>query len=195
MSQQVSEWWSGISSTALMMMINFFLKLDDDADTIATAEYLATDYCFLCEDQDAPIGGSESDGLFHSPFLLELIARTHLVVASSDLVEISGWDMWAVAGRKNGAGVVALATVALECAVTLIARGDIDIKKVLVEWAGSAEGKNKIKLPKVLNQLTGRETSAPYQFSSTNWASDTVAYKELIQRRGVDFVKGTFAAT
>ncbi|KAG9309105.1 hypothetical protein JVU11DRAFT_10993 [Chiua virens] len=183
MSQRVSEWRSGIGFTAL-----------DDADTIATAEYLATDYRFLRKDQDAPIGGSELDGLFRSPFLLELIARTHLVVASSDLVEIPGWDMRAVAGRKNGAGVVALAAVALECAVTLIARGDVDVEKVLVEWAGGAKGKNKIKLPKVLNLLMGCKTSAPYQFSSTNWASDMAAYKESIQRRGVDFVKGTFAA-
>ena len=45
-----------------------------------------------------------------------------------------------------------------------------------------AEKKMKVKLPKVLNKQTGRETSAPFQFSSANWNSDTEAYKESIHK-------------
>ena len=48
-SQCLSKWQSGFGSTALVMMINFFLRLDKDID-IAVANYLRTDHHFLCED-------------------------------------------------------------------------------------------------------------------------------------------------
>ncbi|KAG6379043.1 hypothetical protein JVT61DRAFT_11476 [Boletus reticuloceps] len=177
-SQHVSEWCSGIHSTAIIMMMNFFSQLNDDADIRTTAEYLKSEYCFLREDPDS----LELAGMLRSVFLVELLARTHPVVASSEFVEISGWDLWAVAGGNNSAGVIALAAAALECAINFIAEGTIDVEKVLAEWASSADSKNKIKLPKVVNPLTGRGSSAPYQFSATHWSSDTTAYKESIQR-------------
>ncbi|KAF8419963.1 hypothetical protein L210DRAFT_860844 [Boletus edulis BED1] len=172
-SQCVSEWRSGIGSTALIMMIDFFSQLDDDADIRTTADYLKSEYRFLREDPDS----LEPAGMFRSVFLLELLTRTHLVVASSDFVEISGWDLRAVAGGNNGAGVVALAAAAV------IFSPDFPLSY-----------KNKIKLPKVVNPLTGCGSSAPYQFSATHWSSDTTAYKESILRRGADFIQGTFAA-
>ncbi|KAG6371126.1 hypothetical protein JVT61DRAFT_9886 [Boletus reticuloceps] len=190
-SQRVSEWHSGIGSTALIMMIDFFSQLDDDADIRTTADYLKSEYRFLREDPDS----LEPAGMFRSVFLLELLTRTHLVVASSDFVKISGWDLLAVAGGNNGAGVVALAEAALERAINFIANRTIDVEKVLAEWASSANSKNKIKLPKVVNPLTGRGSSALYQFSTTHWSSDTTAYKESLLRRGADFIQGTFAAT
>ncbi|KAF8133248.1 hypothetical protein EV363DRAFT_1162608 [Boletus edulis] len=144
-SQCVSEWRSGIGSTALIMMIDFFSQLDDDADIRTTADYLKSEYRFLREDPDS----LEPAGMFRSVFLLELLTRTHLI---------------------------------LERAINFIANRTIDVEKVLAEWASSADSKNKIKLPKVVNPLTGRGSSALYQFSATHWSSDTTAYKESILR-------------
>ena len=52
----------------------------------------------------------------------------------------------------------------------------------------------KVKLLKVLNKQTGWETSAPFQFSSANWNSDTEAYKESIHKQGEKLTKEIFAA-
>ena len=56
----------------------------------------------------------------------------------------------------------------------------------------SGDGKMKVKLPKVLNKATGRESTAPYQFSSQNWNSKTMAYKSSVNRRGPEFIQGVF---
>ncbi|KIK75807.1 hypothetical protein PAXRUDRAFT_29040 [Paxillus rubicundulus Ve08.2h10] len=164
MLQWLSEWWSGFGSTALAMLIDFFSKLDVNVNILGVAKDLKTGYTFLQEDPDSP----QEEGMFCSTFLLELIGSTHLS-------NITGF-------------------VELERAVKFIAKGIIDVEQVLADMANSPDSKMKIKLPKVLNKQTGRETLAPFQFLSANWNGDTAAYRESIQKRGQAFVRSIFAA-
>ena len=108
-SQCLSKWRSSFGSTALVMMTDFFLRLDKNIDIKAVADYLRTDYCFLCEDNDC----LEPEGLYCSAFLLELIARTHVLITASDFTEIPGWDLWMVTTGKDGVGVIAIAAAAV----------------------------------------------------------------------------------
>ena len=57
----------------------------------------------------------------------------------------------------------------------------------------SSDGKMKVKLPKVLNKATGRESTARYQFLSQNWNSKTMSYKLSVNRRGPKFIQDVFA--
>ena len=82
----------------------------------------------------------------------------------------------------------------LERAINLIAQRIIIVENVLAEWGANTNSRNKIKLPKTTNPLTGRESSGPYQFSAANWAVDTAAYKESIKNRNAPFICATFVA-
>ncbi|KAN0087920.1 hypothetical protein V8E55_006541 [Tylopilus felleus] len=92
------------------MMIDFFLKLKKGTDIVESANYLRSDYRFLREDNEC----LDPEGLFRSAFLLELIARTHILITASDFVEIPGWDLRVVAAGKHGAGVIAIAAAAVK---------------------------------------------------------------------------------
>ncbi|KIJ57930.1 hypothetical protein HYDPIDRAFT_46803, partial [Hydnomerulius pinastri MD-312] len=72
-------------------------------------------------------------------------------------------------------GVIALCAAAVERAVEFIADRLIDVDEVLASMADNG-GKMRIKLPKVLNKATGKETSGPFMFSVSNWGTQTLAY-------------------
>ncbi|KAG0693861.1 hypothetical protein DFH29DRAFT_778460, partial [Suillus ampliporus] len=74
----------------------------------------------------------------------------------------------------------------LEHAVTLISEGNIKVENVLAST--SSRGKLNIKLPKVLNKVTGKETSAPYLFSRDLWGKANAGYMKSIKKKGLDFV-------
>ncbi|KAH0825727.1 hypothetical protein J3R83DRAFT_9931 [Lanmaoa asiatica] len=101
---------------------------------------------------------------------------------------ITSWDMSAMVARHDGEGVIALAAAALEHAITFMAEGYMEVKQ-----ERSMDGKPEFKLPKVLNKQTGQETTAPFQFSSANWSSDTIAYRESVHGRGSIFVQAIFS--
>ena len=186
------------------MMLDFFSNLDDDVEIHPVAEFLKSEYRFLWEDPNSV----NPEGLYHSLFLLKFIATAHL---SSIVmcVEVPGWDTQAMAAGKNGEGVIAMASAAvsvnffsllvltnlqLECAIKFIVDSTIDVEQVLEDMANNTDGKMKVKLPKVLNKVTGRVTSSAFQFSAINWNSDTTAYQESIHKRGQAFVRATFTA-
>ena len=147
--QRLAEWRSGIGSTAICIMIDFFSKLDDDVDVTATATKLFKDFAFLCETADEP----SSEGMFWSPFLIELLGTTHL----NDIVgyvDIHQWSTKDLAAGKDMAGVLGLASAAvspctvplrsrhlfalfqkLEHAVKYIMEGTIDVDDVLIAMA------------------------------------------------------------
>ena len=78
----------------------------------------------------------------------------------------------------------------MERAITFIAEGVLEGKQ---ENLSTTDGKPKLKLLKVLNKQTSRETTAPFQFSSTNWSGDTAAYRESVQSREPAFVQAVFS--
>ncbi|KIJ67661.1 hypothetical protein HYDPIDRAFT_165537 [Hydnomerulius pinastri MD-312] len=99
------------------------------------------------------------------------------------------WWVWCWERRWGGQGVGVL-----ERAVQFIMDGTINVKQILADMAESPEGKMKVMLPKVLNKATGRETSGPYMFSSTNWGGNTAGYRESIFKRGAGFTRDMIAA-
>jgi hypothetical protein len=46
-----------------------------------------------------------------------------------------------------------------------------------------------IKLPKVLNKTTGKETSAPYMFSRDLWGKADAGYMKSIKKKSKNFVE------
>lgn len=107
MLQRLSEWRNGFGSTALAMVMNFISNLGSD-DPYAIAKYLQSDYRFLRDDFES----MEAEGMYRSPFLLELIAMTHLSNLAA-CVEVPGWNTSAMTMGQNGEGVVALAAAAV----------------------------------------------------------------------------------
>ena len=77
----------------------------------------------------------------------------------------------------------------LERALTLIKAGDIKAEDVLASTTSRA--KLNIKLPKVLNKHTGKETSAPYIFLHDNWGTATNGYMKSIKNKGKGFLEST----
>ncbi|KAF8128937.1 hypothetical protein EV363DRAFT_1339240 [Boletus edulis] len=168
--QRIDEWRYSFGSSALAMMLHFFSSLDDDDRVRSAAEFLATDFRFLREDPDS----SEPTEMFRSPFLLILIAITHLSDIAA-FVDVPGWDTQAMAAGKGGEGVIAIASAALERAMTLFCEGTVDVN-LLTE--------------------TARCLDAPpaLRFSSVKWSSPTAAYREAVRKRETEFVCGLFAA-
>ena len=88
-------------------MINFISNLGS-SDTCAIAEYFRSDYHFLRED----FKSMEVEGMYCSPFLLELIAGVHLSNVTT-CIEVPGWNMGAMAMGQDGEGVIVLAAAAV----------------------------------------------------------------------------------
>ena len=106
--QRLAEWRSGIGSTTICIMIDFFSKLDDNVDVPAMAAKLFKDFAFLCEDPDQPC----FEGMFQSSFLIELLGTTHL----NDImgyVDIHEWNTKDFAAGKDMAGVLGMACAAV----------------------------------------------------------------------------------
>lgn len=54
----------------------------------------------------------EVEGMYRSPFLLELIAGAHLSNVTA-CIEVPGWNTGAMAMGQDGKGVIALAAAAV----------------------------------------------------------------------------------
>jgi hypothetical protein len=74
----------------------------------------------------------------------------------------------------------------LERALTFVRDKVIDVDNVL---ASLANGKFAVKLPKVLNKATGKESSGQYQFSYQNWRDQMEDYVSSIKARTEDEIE------
>ncbi|KAG2101386.1 uncharacterized protein F5147DRAFT_776734 [Suillus discolor] len=90
---------------------------------------------------------------------------------------------------KGMAGVIAFCATALERAITLISEGNIKVENILAST--SLCSKLNIKLSKVLNKATGKETSTPYLFSHDLWGKENTGYMKSIKKKGLDFIGTT----
>ncbi|KAG1847594.1 hypothetical protein F4604DRAFT_1594339, partial [Suillus subluteus] len=73
----------------------------------------------------------------------------------------------------------------LERAVEMITDGDIKAEDIL---SATSSTKISIKLPKVLNKVTGKETSIPFLFSRDRCAKKTKNYARSIKKKGAAFI-------
>ena len=87
--------------------MNFISNLDSD-DPYAIAKYLQSDYHFLQDDFES----IEAEGMYRSPFLLELIAMTYLSNLAA-CVEVPSWNTSAMAMGQDGERVITLAAAAV----------------------------------------------------------------------------------
>lgn len=67
----------------------------------------------------------------------------------------------------------------------MIASGDIKAEDIL---AMTSSSKTPIKLPKVINKVTGKVTSGPFLFSRDKCAKKTKQYATSIKKKGPAFV-------
>ncbi|KAG8216398.1 hypothetical protein J3R82DRAFT_6502 [Butyriboletus roseoflavus] len=107
MQHRLSEWRSGIGSTAISMMISFFMTIDD-VDVPATAEALFENYGYLRADP----ADMEKGSVLRSHFLIQLLGTAHLnnIVG---YVNVPEWGTGHLAAGKDMAGVVGMAAAAV----------------------------------------------------------------------------------
>ncbi|KAG2145143.1 hypothetical protein DEU56DRAFT_910266 [Suillus clintonianus] len=180
--QRLSEWRSNFGSTAIVLIYDFLMS-NSDCDPEVLAGLLLKNYAFIFEDMDK----RDPDGAFHSVFILQLLGKAHLNVVDghANIPALKTKDL----ASKGMAGVIGFCATALERAVTLISDGDIKVEDILAST--TSRGKVVIKLPKVLNKLTGKETSAPYMFSRDLWHKANTGYMKSIKKKSKDFVETT----
>ncbi|KAI6013682.1 hypothetical protein PISMIDRAFT_23852 [Pisolithus microcarpus 441] len=148
-------------------------------------EGLLEDYAFLCETPGEP----SSEGMFRSLFLIELLGTAHL----NDIMGYVNTQLNTkeLTAGKDMAGVIGMASAALEHAVKYIVDGIIDVDKVLAHMMEVGDGKIRFKLPRVLNKATGKNTSMSFNFSWSNWGVESMAYRDSIAKHGPEWLRAT----
>ncbi|KAG2039250.1 hypothetical protein BDR03DRAFT_981012 [Suillus americanus] len=167
-------WRSNFGSTAIAIIFNF-LTSNNDCDPEVLAGLLLKNFAFIFEDMDK----CEPDGAFRSAFMLQLLGKAHLSAVNGHAIipTLKTKDL----ASKGMAGVIAFCATALEHAVTLISEGNIKVENILASTP--SRSKLNIKLPKVLNKVTGKETSAPYLFSRNLWGKANTGYMKSIKKK------------
>jgi hypothetical protein len=69
----------------------------------------------------------------------------------------------------------------------MFAQKHLNVKEVLA--AGS--GKLTIKLPKVLNKMTGKMTNTPFLFSGAHWTRATKSFTKSLSKKPVGYIEMT----
>ncbi|KAG2064564.1 hypothetical protein BDR04DRAFT_1145859 [Suillus decipiens] len=176
--QCLSEWHSNFGSTAIALIIDFLMS-DKGSDPQVLACILFKDYAFLYADMDL----HDTLGVYHSTFMLQLFGKVHLAAISGHANVPVLKTHVLVSGGMIGA--ISLCAAALECTVEMITDGDIEAEDVL---ASASSSKINIKLPKILNKLTGKKTSAPFLFSRDRCTKKTKNYAKSIKNKGPAFI-------
>ncbi|KAG2335667.1 hypothetical protein BDR05DRAFT_1003682 [Suillus weaverae] len=176
--QRLSEWRSTFGSTAIALVIDFLLT-NQDCDPQVLSRLLLKDYAFLFADMDL----RDPLGVYHSAFMLQLFGKAHLAsIGGHANIPTLKTHTLATSGMV---GAFSLCAAALERAVEMIAVGDIKAEDIL---AATSSTKISVKLPKVLNKATGKETSIPFLFSRDRCAKKTKNYARSIKKKGAAFV-------
>ncbi|KAG1858199.1 hypothetical protein F4604DRAFT_1685061 [Suillus subluteus] len=128
-------------------------------------------WAFLYEDPGSP----SPLMAYRSPFILQLLGMAHLNIIKG-YVEVPSFDMHELV-MSGMSRVLALSAVAIERALGLIKNEQLKVQDVLLSTLCS---KVAIKLPKVLNKLTGKETNVPFLFSASLWSKPTKAFIKSI---------------
>ncbi|KAG1867410.1 hypothetical protein F4604DRAFT_1927720 [Suillus subluteus] len=142
----------------------------------------AINWAFLYEDPGSP----SPLMAYRSPFILQLLSMAHLNIIKG-YVEVPSFDMHELV-MSGMSRVLALSAVAIERALGLIKNEQLKVQDVLLSTLCS---KVAIKLPKVLNKLTGKETNVPFLFSVSLWSKPTKAFIKSILSKPAGYVEAT----
>ncbi|KAG1745477.1 uncharacterized protein EDB91DRAFT_151167 [Suillus paluster] len=180
-AQRISEWRSNFGSTAIVIIMDFMTRNPDCAPSVL-ATFLLNNWAFLFENPDSPSPLTA----YCSPFILQLFGTAHLN-AIKGYVEVPSFDMHELA-MSGMSWVLALCAVAIEHALGMIKSKNLKVQDVL---SSASRSKVTIKLPKVLNKLTGKETNIPFLFSATLWSKATKAFTKSILSKPAGYMEAT----
>ncbi|KAG1782887.1 hypothetical protein EV702DRAFT_1191338 [Suillus placidus] len=180
-AQRISEWRSNFGSTAIVIIMDFMTRNADCAPSNLAAS-LVDEWAFLYENPGSPSPLTA----YRSPFILQLLGMAHLN-AIKGYVEVPSFNMHELV-MSGMSGVLALSAVAIECALKMIKKKELKVQDVL---SSASHSKVTIKLLKVLNKLTGKETNVPFLFSATLWSKPTKAFIKSILRKPAGYVEAT----
>ncbi|KAG1741358.1 hypothetical protein EDB19DRAFT_1705710 [Suillus lakei] len=102
-------------------------------------------------------------------------------------VNVPSFDMHALA-MSGMSRVLALSAVAVERALKMIKKKELKVQDVL---SSTSRGKATIKLPKVLNKITGKESNVPFLFSAVLWSKPTKAFTKSILSKPAGYMEAT----
>ncbi|KIM51270.1 hypothetical protein SCLCIDRAFT_143617, partial [Scleroderma citrinum Foug A] len=175
--QRLSIWRNNFGSTAIAIVAHFLSVADERRSPQEICDDLLTGLTFLFRDLDP-----KPENAFRSPLVLQLLAHTHLrpCVGCPNIPRLN-----TTALKAHGIkGAISLCCAALERALRLIQRGDIDIGDQT-----SARSKATVKMPFKFNKAIGKESSTALLFSEQNWGSCTREYLMSINKRDVATLK------
>ncbi|KAI9436909.1 hypothetical protein H4582DRAFT_2058381 [Lactarius indigo] len=159
-NQQISEWRNSFTSAATLSIISFFSSNDHylqyDA-RVAFAQDMMWHYRFLFSDSFSD-NHDEWTGMWRGPLFLQLDSETQGYV-----------------------GAMALAAAALECMLTLLVNGKINIKLV-IEDKVSTGTKCKRKATKTAIWKVEQPNDPPQPFSDTLWGGATCEFMLLLDQ-------------
>lgn len=180
-ARRISEWRSNFGSTAIAIIMDFMTRNSDCAPSdLATS--LVHDWIFVYEDPDSPSPLTA----YRSPFILQLLGRAHFNVIKG-YVKVPAFDMHDLV-TSGMPRVLALSTVAIEHALVLFKNKQLKVQDVL---SSASRSKVAIKLPKIINKLTGKDTNVPFLFSATLWSKPTKGFIKSILNKPAGYVEAT----
>ncbi|KAG1788747.1 uncharacterized protein HD556DRAFT_840807 [Suillus plorans] len=180
-AQRISEWRNNFGSTAIAIIMDFMTRNSDCAPgDLATS--LVHDWIFVYENPDSPSPLTA----YRSPFILQLLGRAHFNVIKG-YVKVPAFDMHELV-TSGMPRLLALSTIAIEHALVLFKNKHLKVQDVL---SPASRSKAAIKLPKVLNKLTGKETNDPFLFSATLWSKPTKGFIKSILNKPAGYVEAT----
>ncbi|KAG2105809.1 uncharacterized protein F5147DRAFT_775129 [Suillus discolor] len=180
-AQRISEWHNNFGSTAIAIIMDFMTRNSDCAPSdLATS--LVHDWIFVYEDPDSPSPLTA----YRSPFISQLLGRAHFNVIKG-YVKVPAFDMHELV-TSGMPRLLALSTVVIEHALVLFKNKQLKVQDVLLS---ASRSKVAIKLPKVLNKLTEKETNDPFSFSVTLWSKPTKGFIKLILNKPAGYVEAT----
>ncbi|KAH7911268.1 hypothetical protein BJ138DRAFT_945507 [Hygrophoropsis aurantiaca] len=195
-TQHLSKWRSNIGSTALAMMIHFCSHTREEADPDESPKPECKDIAreflkklkFLYKDSENPSKGTA----FQSPFILYMIASTHLnaILHYVDIPELKTKEL--ALGDGMGQGVILLVVLALERALTFIRDKIINVEEILDQIA--AGSKIDFRLPKISKPGRGENIKRSHQFNERNWSKETAQYMISLNRRNRADIRAIVAA-
>ncbi|KIO14671.1 hypothetical protein M404DRAFT_118971, partial [Pisolithus tinctorius Marx 270] len=180
-TRRLTVWRSNFGSTTIAIIAHFLAagpSNDIDAESMdlpaiqETCNDLLERFSFLYQDLDH----QNPANTFCSQFILQLLAHTHLrsCIRCPDILALRT-DTLKVFGVQ---GALVLSCAALEHAIQLFQRGDMDIDNQISTW-----GKATAKTPLKLNRTSGKESSAALAFSEQNWGTCTRHYYTSVAKR------------
>ncbi|KAG1902518.1 uncharacterized protein F5891DRAFT_1186154 [Suillus fuscotomentosus] len=177
----VIQWRSNFGSTGLVIIMDF-LSQNSDVNPVELVKSLLVDWAFLFENPDNPSPLTA----YCSPFVLQLFGTAHLN-AIIGYVEVRSFDMHALA-TSGMLRPLALSAAAIECTITMIADGELKVRDVL---SSASRGWVSIRLLKVLNKVTGKETNIPFLFLAALWLKPTNSFIKSLLGKPTGYLETT----